>query len=376
MKRDPKVELMRIIACAVVIGTHTCLPSLVDGQADTGRVFISCLVADGVAVFWLINGFFLFKNKSYGSLLRHTLKNIIVPMLLVSVFFFYFGGWITHGESLAASISHTPDEYMSLLNGVLSWSNAVPDLGYLWYLYVYVFVMLLYPVLKAFVDYLDGDVRREKAFLIISGALLLFNDISGNKFGSFSHHTVNALFPAAIEIIWGHIIYKYRERFCKKRFMAISIVAFIALNAMRMFIQMRNYGKDSSDNTVLYWYTLFGLLCSVSIVVFCLATGLKKERRTKTNILICGVASYTMTIYLIHIIVRNFLTEYGVTDMLRESILGGRQSILYEALYSAAIILIVFVISLIIAVLLRCFILIFKKIFGSAAKPAVKKTGE
>lgn len=376
MKRDPKVELMRIIACAIVVGTHTYLPSIVDGQADTGRVFISCLLADGVAVFWLINGFFLFKNKSYTSLLLHTLKNIIVPMLCVSLFVFYLGGWITDGESLAASVSHTPDEYLSLLKGVLSWSNAVPGIGYLWYLYVYVFIMVLFPLLKSFADYLDADVKREKAFIIISAALFLFNDISENTFGSFSHHTVNAFFPAAIEILWGHIIYKYRDKFCKKRFMAISILAFIALNILRLFIQMKKYGKDTSDDTALYWYTLIGLLCAVSIVVFCLATGLKKENRTKTNVVICSIASYTMPIYLIHIIVRNFLTEYGFIDSLREFILNDRRGFIYEIAYSALIILIIFTISLIISVLLRYLKVIFKKIFISATSLAVKKSGE
>lgn len=376
MKRDPKVELMRIIACAIVVGTHTYLPSVVSGQADIGRVFMSCVLADGVAVFWFINGFFLFKNKSYGSLLRHTLKNIIVPMVCVSLFYFYLGGWITDGETLAASVSHTPDEYKSLLNGVLSWNNAVPDTGYLWYLYVYVFIMLLYPVLKAFADYLDGSAKREKAFLIISAAILLFNDISGNKFGSFSHHTVNALFPAAIEILWGHIIYKYRDRFAKKRFMIISIAAFLVFNVARTLVQMKNYSADTSDKSALYWYTLFGLFCSLSVVVFCLATGLQKERRTKTNIVICSVASYTMTIYLVHIIVRNFLTHYGVLDMLQEIIVGGRRGFLYEVAYDAAVIVIIFAISLVIAVLIRCLINLFKKIFSPAVKAVGKKAGE
>ena len=58
MKRNPSVELMRIFACLVVVGVHTCLSAVSGDSVDKGRLFISCLLADGVAVFWIIMGFF------------------------------------------------------------------------------------------------------------------------------------------------------------------------------------------------------------------------------------------------------------------------------------------------------------------------------
>lgn len=68
------------------------------------------------------------------------------------------------------SVSHTPEEYKAVLQGGLSWNNTVTDMGYLWYLYVYTLLMLLFPVLKSFAEYLGGNTRREKAFLVISVA--------------------------------------------------------------------------------------------------------------------------------------------------------------------------------------------------------------
>ena len=58
MKRDPAVEFMRILACLMVIGIHTALYALVDSQWILSRVFCYCIVADGVAVFFMITGFF------------------------------------------------------------------------------------------------------------------------------------------------------------------------------------------------------------------------------------------------------------------------------------------------------------------------------
>lgn len=60
MKRDISVEILRISAILFVIGTHLKQGFYIDGQLDFMRVFIACLVGDGVAVYWVILGFFYF----------------------------------------------------------------------------------------------------------------------------------------------------------------------------------------------------------------------------------------------------------------------------------------------------------------------------
>ena len=65
MKRDSKVDLMRIIACAIVIGPHTYLPLIVNNNPDTSRGFFGGLVGAGVGVFLVINGVFVFLNKFF-----------------------------------------------------------------------------------------------------------------------------------------------------------------------------------------------------------------------------------------------------------------------------------------------------------------------
>ena len=63
--KDLGVELARIFGCLIVISCHTVPPIKIDGIPVFSRVFLSCLFGDGVAVFWLILGFFLFQNKNY-----------------------------------------------------------------------------------------------------------------------------------------------------------------------------------------------------------------------------------------------------------------------------------------------------------------------
>ena len=71
---------------------------------------------------------------------------------------------------------------------------------------VYFVVILLFPVLKAFVEKLDGNIRKQMKFLMISGALLMFNDLSSNKMAEFAHHSLNGAIPASIIMIWGAIL--------------------------------------------------------------------------------------------------------------------------------------------------------------------------
>ena len=58
-KKDPSIELLRIIGSLSVIATHI----KIEYKSFTNfpKIFCACLCAFGVAVFWLILGFFLIK---------------------------------------------------------------------------------------------------------------------------------------------------------------------------------------------------------------------------------------------------------------------------------------------------------------------------
>ena len=89
-KRDVGVELARFFGCLIVIGVHISLGDMVDGVYDLSRGLINCFLADGVAVFWLISGCFLFRTSSYKKVLLRTAKTIAFPVALYSVFCLFF----------------------------------------------------------------------------------------------------------------------------------------------------------------------------------------------------------------------------------------------------------------------------------------------
>ena len=356
MKRDVSVEFARIIACLMVIGIHISLNIYHDGYFDASRLGFACIVADAVGVFWLILGFFLFLNTSYKKLIRKTIVNIGVPTLLFSIFAFYFGEWIAEGVPLNESILHSFQEYVDVLKELLKWNSPVKYGGHLWYIYVYMLIILIYPVLKATVNYLDEKVERQKIFMLMTMGAFLLNDISRNQLFQFSHHSINALVPASVIVIWGNIIYKRKEDLVTKRNLLLSVLAFIGFNMMRTIFQLYFYHIEAGDN-ILFWYSSIGVLCAACVVIFafCIENVIVKIKHLGD--IINFFASHTFNIYLLHFMIIYVLRRISFQDKLYNWMPN-------EILYMCILVIVVFTVSFFASVGLRMFGNICRKLIN------------
>lgn len=369
MKKDPAVELARIFGCLLVVGVHCWINNFGVAIQSKSGTYIACIFADGVAVFWIISGFFMYKNYSYKQTLKRTIKSIIIPMLLLSAAMFFVLNNYLNGNGWHF-ILHSKDDYKWILNSLLIWTNPVDRLGHFWYLYVYILLMLCSPVIAAFIKYLEEDTKREKIFLVLTFLLLVWNDLSNNQMGRFEHHAFAGAFPAAIESVWGYLLYKYRDRLRKCRYIFISVGAFLGLNVLRMAIQLGRYHRIQDTATyILYWFSSIGLLCAICVIVFSFAA-IHSRKATVVNRVICWLASYTFSIYLLHPVVNSFLDMYEVRSRLSEALLkfhiGGVGK---EILYMICIIFIVVSICLAISCVLRgCKMAMVRVVSGKADK--------
>ena len=369
MKKDPAVELARIFGCLLVVGVHCWINNFGVAIQSKSGTYIACIFADGVAVFWIISGFFMYKNYSYKQTLKRTIKSIIIPMLLLSAAMFFVLNNYLNGNGWHF-ILHSKDDYKWILNSLLIWTNPVDRLGHFWYLYVYILLMLCSPVIAAFIKYLEEDTKREKLFLVLTFLLLVWNDLSNNQMGRFEHHAFAGAFPAAIESVWGYLLYKYRDRLRKRRYIFISVGAFLGLNVLRMAIQLGRYHRIQDTATyILYWFSSIGLLCAICVIVFSFAA-IHSRKATVVNRVICWLASYTFSIYLLHPVVNSFLDMYEVRSRLSEALLkfhiGGVGK---EILYMICIIFIVVSICLAISCVLRgCKMALVRVVSGKADK--------
>lgn len=369
MKKDPAVELARIFGCLLVVGVHCWINNFGVAIQSKSGTYIACIFADGVAVFWIISGFFMYKNYSYKQTLKRTIKSIVIPMLLLSAAMFFVLNNYLNGNGWHF-ILHSKDDYKWILNSLLIWTNPVDRLGHFWYLYVYILLMLCSPVIAAFIKYLEEDTKREKIFLVLTFLLLVWNDLSNNQMGRFEHHAFAGAFPAAIESVWGYLLYKYRDRLRKCRYIFISVGAFLGLNVLRMAIQLGRYHRIQDTATyILYWFSSIGLLCAICVIVFSFAA-IHSRKATVVNRVICWLASYTFSIYLLHPVVNSFLDMYEVRSRLSEALLkfhiGGVGK---EILYMICIIFIVVSICLAISCVLRgCKMAMVRVVSGKADK--------
>ena len=369
MKKDPAVELARIFGCLLVVGVHCWINNFGVAIQSKSGTYIACIFADGVAVFWIISGFFMYKNYSYKQTLKRTIKSIVIPMLLLSAAMFFVLNNYLNGNGWHF-ILHSKDDYKWILNSLLIWTNPVDRLGHFWYLYVYILLMLCSPVIAAFIKYLEEDTKREKLFLVLTFLLLVWNDLSNNQMGRFEHHAFAGAFPAAIESVWGYLLYKYRDRLRKRRYIFISVGAFLGLNVLRMVIQLGRYHRIQDTATyILYWFSSIGLLCAICVIVFSFAA-IHSRKATVVNRVICWLASYTFSIYLLHPVVNSFLDMYEVRSRLSEALLKFHIGYVgKEILYMICIIFIVVSICLAISCVLRgCKMAMVRVVSGKADK--------
>lgn len=342
-KRDPAVELARILGCLIVIGCHCHLPYTGDGGIDLGRAYLTCLFADGVAVFWLIMGFYYFGGSDdYSTRLRRMGSKICIPMLLAGFLSFFTEGWLNHGLSWKESLLLPPSAWLELLEKLIRWENPFRADGPLWYLMIYIPLVFCYPLLKGFAEWLEEKPSRKmKAFLLFA-ALLAVNDCTDNQLFSFSQHSVSGLVPAAMLMLCGFCFQSFRDRFRGKGWLLLSPALFLLLNALRVWILLRRGGSD----WILYWFSLFGLLSACLVVIFCQNLRFTERSGDMVN----RIASYTFPIYLLHILVKNLLVRQGFTALLEQKLMPLPLSAVW---YAVILVLVVFLLTLLLCVILR-----------------------
>ena len=137
-----------------------------------------------------------------------------------------------------------------------------------------------------------------------------------------------------------------------------------------MAIQLGRYHRIQDTATyILYWFSSIGLLCAICVIVFSFAA-IHSRKATVVNRVICWLASYTFSIYLLHPVVNSFLDMYEVRSRLSEALLkfhiGGVGK---EIFYMICIIFIVVSICLAISCVLRgCKMAMVRVVSGKADK--------
>lgn len=339
---DAIVELFRIIAIFMVIGTHLKFDYIENGKVLVGQAFITCLVGDGVAIFWMIMGFFFFKKQDYKQRIRKLFKRIILPLVLGTMLYFYLYEFVCGISTLKDSIIHTNVEYINLFkDGLLKWKNVVSSCGHLWYLYVYCIVVFMAPILEKIKEWVDSINVKYIVYGIL--ILLFVNDVSNNELLSFSHYSINGALGAFIFMILGNSLYENREQLKNDKLVPIfGLITFLLVNIFRTFVLYNN----QSSSEPIFWYTSFSAISMISLFALVFGFSNLVNKSNKTIKLINHFGPLVMYVYIIHMMVIGFLMNRGYAGCISNIFEKVKFGSLF---YYLSMILIVFLFSLIIS---------------------------
>ncbi len=360
-KRDPSIDLIRVIACLLVVGTHVDLM----GTGDATKLLIRLVFADGVTLFFILSGFFFFK-KGFKDTLKRTLTGIVLPGVIVMLLSYQFAPFIRDEQTLLYCLTHLNFDIPGFITDVLSWGGTIREslAGHLWYIFTYLELVLAYPLLRPLytksvykqardVDKVDVCSRAQvcdgKADGVKSGQINVDNE---DVYDSKLKHITNKIYA-------GDTYYKYRWFimifiFINQIIMDLNMTGLIslwpvqispfmlyttpamllmigaeiaviksrlddqggkadahskiskAITALiicavtfiaRFFMQRLVFKYNQSQDFYLYWNCAFATIQSTSFVIFVLCMDLRSNKLVN---FIARAGRYTFYIYLLH----------------------------------------------------------------------------
>ena len=311
--RDAGIDLIRVVACLLVVGTHVD----VMGTGDGTKLFIRLLFADGVALFFILSGFFFFR-KGFTESLKRALLNIVFPGIAVMLITYQFSPFIRGEKTIIYCFTHLNFDTCGFLTDLFSWGGSIREsmAAHLWYIFTYLQLVLAYPLLKPLytdntqsIDSGKKDRFRKYRWFIIGFIFInqILMDLNMTGLISFSPVQISPfmLYTApAMLLMTGAEINRMRNIFnrpemekSRKRIRSVSLAILIVAFAFRFFLQQQVFILNNTQDFYLYWNCAFATVQSTSFVIFVLSFDYDKNKLVN---FIARAGKYTFWIYLLH----------------------------------------------------------------------------
>lgn len=281
-------------------------------------------------------------------------------MLLVRLFL----PWIHNEGGFLQCITHPQFDYKEYVKSVLNWSPGGYDTAYLWYLFTYLQVVMLVPIMKFFCkEDLSGHTCEKVRFYVISINLIGMILRDAMEFIRVpTSEPYGLLTVPAMMAVTGYTIYARREQLKgnkKVRWLFGGMA--VAIELIRWRLQIILLVNDLNNISYLMWHTSFAFIVSVCVVIFIMTLDLKQNWLNKV---LTTVGKKTFAIYLIHYPIQRFLDTRGFGDVLINTFLGSSEMIenLGELAYILIRIFVIFSISLLISLIPDWSIYIFRSV--------------
>ncbi len=311
--RDISIDLIRVIACLLVVGVHLCLQAFNEyyHEVDWSRLFEKCFLTDGVPLFFMITGFFITNGRSYKKIWKSTFFKVIITSLIYVVFAQIFYMFIINKESFLWCIKNAAVNlnlkgiFQSIITADVKPINSLCE--HLWYIYTYVGIIILFPLLWLICKEEKWPTVIRRVVLTLGVANMILIDI--DRFYSLPFIGVCSLFDrvlvrAIIYVLCGYELFLHKDKIKGNKAVSIfTIIIFILTNIVRYKLENHLMVINSYYNVVgrasfVEWrYTALNIISGIALFVFFYSISINSE---KMKSIIEKISAKTFGIYLIH----------------------------------------------------------------------------
>lgn len=358
-KRNISIELLRVVACFLVIMAHIQLkPVISDGIFSWKRICFSSLIGDNVPIFFLITGFYMFQTvncekdifQQYKGKVIIFLQKIWFPSLLVVIITCVANSWL-HGNEFGQDIQ------WNWLHNFVFRISANGTCGHLWYICTYVRFIAFFPIMAFICQNRPAHNKIRRVYLLLSLFHIFLSDVEyliQKDFFDFSKIVFDYYF---LYLLIGNeigILFRSKKLSESKLSFGIGITLYVLGNFLRIILQ--NYAFEHWGTNIKSYF--MGLECFPTYIsscgIFLLFYSLKTIKWKLTQVWIF-LGKYSFYIYLFHFVVIRKLQSLQLQSHILD-IHDGGTTFIHIALYYLELGGIVFGISFLLGI-------VFEKIY-------------
>ena len=310
-KRDISVELIRVVACILVVAIHLSLQVFNQyySQVDWSRLFEKCFFTDGVPLFFMITGFFIANGRSYKKTWKGVWKKIIIPVAIYVLFAQIFYMFITNKQTImwclqnAIANLNLQGILRAILTGEVIHINSL--CAHLWYIFSHIKIVIWMPVLWLICKNEQTPNLARRMIMGFGMFSFIMQDIQ--KFITIPADSLKVFTmvdPAILYVLFGYELFVNKDKIKKnKKLCIISLILFVIANVAKYKLEMEymvinNFYDIVGRSSFLEWkYTSLNIISSICLFMALYSFEIKSERFSK---IITWLSDKTFGVYLVH----------------------------------------------------------------------------
>lgn len=283
MSRLTSFELLRIIACFLIIGIH-CLPPL---HTETGNfiLFMQALVRVSLPLFFLISGYFSL-NQKIESIMRWYISRLL--KLFVPFFIYALIHYL---------VKDLDEDFFSLF-----FFKPLSISSHFWFIHMFAGLIILAPAFNAMIISLSSRLAlRSLTILLIVHAMASNSNLVNLNFGLIRLYDMPPFGTWLLYFVCGGLLAKCQNLINLRSAYIMASVGLLLTFFMSLYVKVE---LNLYDNNISMFLYAIGILLIFSKIQYTFST--------KQNRIILYLATNTYGVYLIHQLVLRNIENYPI----------------------------------------------------------------